>query len=195
MNWSVEFIEGVRHITDPGGIDHMVFLLALGAIYELKDWKKVLLLATAFTIGHSITLFAAGFDVVVLSGSMIEIAIPITIFITALSNTGGVWRNSTAVDRSKLRYIMAVIFGMIHGFGFCNYFRMMRIENESILEPLLMFNLGVEAGQVLIVTTLMLISAFLKGIFRIRESVWILFVSGMAAGIALLLLSNLLLEA
>jgi len=195
MSWSAEFVEGVRHITDPGGIDHMVFLLALCAIYELKEWKNVLLLATAFTIGHSVTLFAAGFDIVVLSGSMIEMAIPITIFITALSNTGVVWRNSTALDSSKLRYIMAIIFGMIHGFGFSNYFRMMRIENESILEPLLMFNIGVEAGQVLIVTAIMLISALLKGMFSIKQSVWILFVSGMAAGIALLLWSNLILEA
>ncbi len=195
MSWSAEFVEGVRHITDPGGIDHMVFLLALCAIYELKEWKNVLLLATAFTIGHSVTLFAAGFDIVVLSGSMIEMAIPITIFITALSNTGVVWRNSAALDSSKLRYIMAIIFGMIHGFGFSNYFRMMRIENESILEPLLMFNIGVEAGQVLIVTAIMLISALLKGMFSIKQSVWILFVSGMAAGIALLLWSNLILEA
>jgi hypothetical protein len=193
MNLPLEFIEGIKHITDPGGIDHMVFLLALCAIYELKEWRQVLILATAFTLGHSFTLFAAGFDIVVLSGNMIEMAIPVTIFITALSNTRGVWRNGNTTDKGILRYVMALVFGMVHGFGFCNYFRMMRVEDESILLPLLWFNLGVEAGQIIIVLILMLLAAFIKGIFGIRNAVWILFVSGMAAGMAILLLLGLLL--
>lgn len=191
---NADIAAGIGHITDPAGIDHMVFLLALCAIYELRDWKKVLILVTAFTIGHSLTLIAAGLDIVVLPSSWVEFMIPLTIFSTALYNTRGSWRKRYDIENQFSRYLLALFFGLIHGFGFSNFFRMMSTENDTIVYPLLMFNIGVEIGQIAIVSCILLLSFLLTGLFRIRQPIWNLFVSGMAAGISLLLMINLLLE-
>lgn len=191
---NADLAAGIGHITDPRGIDHMVFLLALCAIYELRDWKKVLILVTAFTIGHSLTLIAAGLDLVVLPSSWVEFMIPVTIFSTALYNTRGSWRKRNDIENQFSRYLLAIFFGLIHGFGFSNFFRIMSIEGKNIVFPLLMFNLGVEIGQVFIVLAILFLAFLLIGLFRIRQPVWNLFVSGMAAGISILLIINMLFE-
>jgi hypothetical protein len=189
---NADLAAGIRHIADPGGIDHMVFLLALCAVIELRDWKKALILVTAFTVGHSLTLIAAGLNVVVLPSSWIEFMIPLTIFSTALSNIRRSWYKGSDKENRFNRYVMALLFGLIHGFGFSNFFRMMSIEGENIVYPLLMFNVGVEIGQIAIVSCILFLSFFLTGLFRIRQPVWTLFISIMSAGISLLLTIHLL---
>lgn len=189
------FSEGMNHIADINGYDHIVFLIALCAVYELSEWKKVLILVTAFTIGHSLTLFFAGIDLVVIPSEVAEFLIPCTILVTGLYNLRGTnerrisRRRREGRDRPTVKYILALLFGLIHGFGFSNYFRMIRVdETESFVANLLYFNLGVEAGQILIVLVLLLLATIVMSIFKFRQSAWTLFTSGIAVGISLILI-------
>ncbi len=190
------FLEGLKHISDLNGYDHIVFLLALCAVYDFGQWKKVLVLITAFTIGHSLTLISAGLDLVVIPSHIAEFLIPCTILVTALYNLRSSketkdWRPGKSRGRGRLKYALALIFGMVHGFGFSNYFRMIRVdESENFVLELLMFNLGVEAGQIIVVLAILLIATLFMGLFKFRQNAWTLFASGIAVGISLLLIKE-----
>jgi hypothetical protein len=146
------FIDGILHITDIEGYDHMLFLLALCAPFTFKQWKPVALLATAFTLGHSISLVLASLDIVRFSSDLIEFLIPVTIVLTASFNLISI-PSSTSI--SVYRYISAAAFGIIHGMGFSSFFRMISNEGESFIAQLFLFNLGVEAGQLIIVAAIL----------------------------------------
>jgi len=190
------FMEGMKHITDFNGYDHLVFLLALCAVYDFSQWKRVLILVTAFTIGHSLTLISAGLDIVVIPSHVAEFLIPCTILLTALFNLRETKeprniRPGKLRPGGKLKYFVTLLFGMIHGFGFSNYFRMIRVdEGDSILTELLFFNIGVEAGQILIVIAILILATIMMGVFKFRQRAWILFASGIAAGISLILIQD-----
>lgn len=180
---------GFDHITDPNGYDHILFVVALCAIYAFREWRKVLVLVTAFTLGHSVTLALSTLKIITYSSAVIELLIPITILVTALSNFS---ENSTADSKSpKLRYVLAASFGLIHGMGFSNYLRSLLGEQESIVLPLFSFNLGLELGQLVIVTIALAIASFFVEILKIKRLTWNHLISGMVAGMALsLILSN-----
>ena len=121
-SFSLYFSLGYEHILDPNGYDHVLFIIALCAVYLLRDWKKVLILITAFTIGHSITLALSTLQIVNIRADIIEFLIPLTIFITAMSNV--LKRKSTISPRHvQSNYFYALFFGLIHGLGFSNYLR------------------------------------------------------------------------
>jgi HupE / UreJ protein len=141
-------IEGIEHITDWNGYDHILFLLALAAPFALKDWMKVLKLATAFTLGHSLTLALSATDIIHFNRDLIEKLIPITIILTAVTNVMGL--NQKFSSSGWLSYFITASFGLIHGMGFSSYFKMIYDEQSSIALGLLGFNLGVEIGQLLI---------------------------------------------
>lgn len=191
---SYHFIEGLKHISDINGYDHIVFLIALCAVYDFSQWKRVLWLVTSFTIGHSITLFFAGMDWVGIPSAWAEFLIPCTILITALYNLRETKQRRRPRQQNQggaVKYVLALLFGLIHGFGFSNYFRMIRIdEQQNFVADLLMFNLGVELGQILIVFILLLISSIFMSLFRFKHAAWILFTSGIAAGISLILIKD-----
>ncbi|WP_339608090.1 HupE/UreJ family protein [uncultured Roseivirga sp.] len=175
---------GHEHILDIYGFDHILFVIALCAIYMAQDWKKVLILVTAFTIGHSITLALSTFELVNFRTDIIEFLIPVTIFITAFSN---IIRKQNSVKPSvlNLNYFFALFFGLIHGLGFSNYLKSLLGKNESIITQLLAFNLGLELGQILIVVFFMIISFVFTGLFRVSRRDWNLVVSSAIAGIAI----------
>ncbi|MFN4146352.1 MAG: HupE/UreJ family protein [Runella sp.] len=179
---------GFEHITDPNGYDHILFVVALCAIYAFKDWKKVLILITAFTVGHSITLALATLHILKYSTALIELLIPITILITALSNFAESEKGQP--QSAKLRYLLAVGFGLIHGMGFSNYLRSLLGMQESIVMPLFAFNVGLEIGQLAIVVIALLISTVFTGIFKIKRLTWNHVISGIVAGMALSLILN-----
>jgi hypothetical protein len=145
------FFDGIMHITDVEGYDHMLFLLAMCAPFTFRDWKPVAILATAFTVGHSVSLALAAFDVIRFSSEIIEFLIPITILATSAFN----WFSSDSNNRSAYRYMTAGIFGVIHGMGFSSFFRMISSEGEGFIGQLFLFNLGVEAGQLLILAVIL----------------------------------------
>ncbi len=158
------FSEGVLHITDIGGYDHMLFLLAMSAPFTVKDWKSLILLATAFTLGHSVTLALAGFQLVKFNSDLIELLIPITIALTSLYCF---FYGENKVSFTS--YAMVATFGLIHGLGFSSYFRMMFDEGTDAMKNLFLFNLGVEFGQVVVLVVILALFLAIDQIIRKLE--------------------------
>jgi hypothetical protein len=183
---------GFQHITDINGYDHILFIIALCAIYRLKDWKKVILLVTAFTVGHSITLALATLNVISYSTKLIELLIPVTIVLTCLINFfHRSAQYSYEVEESSLfRYPVAIVFGLIHGMGFSNYLRSLLGKEQSIWQPLLAFNIGLELGQLLIVLIVLVVSSLMLDVLRVKKHDWNLILSGIVAGVALMLIKE-----
>ncbi|MGK0366493.1 MAG: hydrogenase/urease accessory protein HupE, partial [Saprospiraceae bacterium] len=144
---------GFDHILDPEGFDHIAYVVALCAVFRISDWRKTALLVTAFTVGHSLTLALVGLDIVQLSPhqkNWVETLIPITIIATALLNIFSVIKGK---HNFRGMYFLTTMFGLIHGLGFSTFFRssLMPGETGELIKQLLAFNLGVEAGQLVIV--------------------------------------------
>ncbi|MEL7123509.1 MAG: HupE/UreJ family protein [Bacteroidota bacterium] len=186
---------GFEHISDLQGYDHILFIIALCAIYNLKEWRKVAILVTAFTIGHSVTLALASFGIIPIRAALIEFLIPVTIVATALYNVivhkkdESEEAKKTFGSKINLNYFFALIFGLIHGIGFSNFFKASLLpgEEESLLQQLLAFNIGVELGQLAIVAVILVTSYVAFNFLRIKQREWNLFISGAAAGIALIM--------
>ena len=176
---------GAQHIADWEGYDHILFIMALCLRYLLQDWKKVLILVTAFTIGHSITLALSVLNIVNISTHWIEFLIPVTIVITALSNV--LQPNTEPKTRFPFVYFMALIFGLIHGLGFSNYLKSLLGKNESIVGDLLAFNLGLEAGQLIIVAAVMVVTLICVSVLKAPRREYTIFMSGGIFGIALIM--------
>ena len=174
---------GTEHILDIKGYDHILFVISLCVLYSIVDWKKELILVTAFTIGHSITLALATLGIITMDLRLIEFLIPVTIFITAVSNLF----SSETVERSKVQinYIYASFFGLIHGMGFSSYLKSLLGSDTSIFTQLFAFNLGIEVGQILIVGVFLGVTAIFQSIFWVSKRDWIMIISSAIAGIAL----------
>lgn len=178
---------GLDHILDVNGYDHILFVVVLCALYQSTDWKKVLILITAFTIGHSITLALATMRVIKINADLIEFLIPVTILFTAISNLftreeriaeGKIWRN----------YCYAGFFGLIHGLGFSNYLRALLGKDETIILQLFAFNVGLEVGQIIIVGLFLIVSFIFVGIGGVSRKDWKMIISSAVGGIALMLM-------
>jgi hypothetical protein len=139
---------GWKHILSWDATDHIYFIVALSIIYSYSDWKKVLVLVTAFTIGHAITLYLSALDLFRFGIEWVEFAIPCTIVVTA--GTNFIIREERK-QRSVLQYILALCFGLVHGMGYANYIRMMLSKNQNMVWSLFSFNVGLEIGQLLVV--------------------------------------------
>jgi hydrogenase/urease accessory protein HupE len=182
-DFNIFFPMGIEHITDLNGIDHILFIMALCLRYVISDWKKLLVLVTAFTIGHSITLALSTLNVIEAPRNWTEFFIAITIIITAISNC--------FVNDFKFKskypsiYFFALFFGLIHGLGFSTMLKSMLGKDQSIVVQLLAFNLGLEVGQVIIVMFILLFSFLLVNILRVNRKYYLLFVSGGIAALAL----------
>jgi len=186
---------GFEHILDPNAYDHILFVIALCAVYQIKEWRKILVLVTAFTIGHSITLALSALKIVVFPAEVIEFLIPLTILATAIFNVVSKKRNDTEGEALapwsktvQLNYLLALVFGWIHGLGFSNFFKALMGPDESILGPLFAFNVGVELGQLIVVALTVIIGYLLVNRLKVPHREWNLFVSGAAAGIAITLM-------
>ncbi len=178
---------GLEHILDFKGLDHVLFIIALCAAYDIKSWKRILILVTAFTIGHSLTLALSALDVLKVDQDIVELIIAITIAITALQNVIISKPDQTA---HRLKYTAALVFGLFHGMGFSTYFRQILSREDEIILPLLSFNLGIEVGQLCIVAGMLLFFFIADRSLKIKPRDWNLFLSGIAFGAALLMLSE-----
>ena len=183
---------GFNHIANFNGYDHILFLVVLCAVYQLKQWKKIIILVTAFTIGHSITLFLVSFDIFSIPSRYVKLLIPITIMITSLHNIGIIEKIKNS-NMSK-NYFLALFFGLIHGMDFSNYFKALIMSPEEIIIPLFAFNIGLEIGQFLIVFVIVLISYVFLSVLKVKYYSWNLFVSGAAFGVSLISILELSLE-
>jgi hypothetical protein len=180
---------GFEHIANIRAYDHLLFIVTLCAVYTWKEWKKVLVLVTAFTLGHSLTLALSALDIFRLPSDLVEIVIPFTILITALHNV--IAKKAEGRTFSKpvtVNYFFALFFGLIHGMGFANFFRSLMGDTSDIMLPLFSFNLGIELGQIGIVVVFFLLLLALTRLFFINHRNWTIFVSGAGAGVAVVLI-------
>jgi len=181
------FSTGLTHILDLRGYDHILYVMALCALYTFREWKRLLLLVTAFTVGHSATLACSVLRLVSVPQVWVEILIPITIIITCIVNIAN---RHKPLTRFNLTYFLALFFGFIHGLGFSYLLRSMLGREDSVWLPLLSFNLGLEAGQIVIVMAMLIISVFLYRYTRVSKPMYATALSSVALLVAGYLLFN-----
>jgi len=181
---------GTEHILDwQNGYDHILFVVALCAVYVTSDWKQVLILVTAFTIGHSITLALATLRIVSFNTNLIEFLIPLTILVTAIANL--FQKEDRIYERNiHLNYLFASFFGLIHGLGFSNNLRDILGEAGNIASPLLAFNLGLEIGQIIIVGIFMALTFLAVDLTGVKRRDWKMIISSAIGGMALILIKE-----
>ena len=165
---------GWEHIISLDALDHQLFVLVLVAVFVMKDWKDILWIITAFTIGHSITLALSVFDIVRAPAKWVEFLIPLTIVITAFDN---ILMRNRPNNLMKMNFYLALFFGLIHGMGFANTARMMIANEQHIFVPLLGFNVGLELGQIAVVAAILIIQFILLNLFKVNRKDWIMFIS------------------
>lgn len=165
---------GWEHIISKDALDHQLFILALIAIFSFRDWKKVLILVTAFTIGHSLTLVLSALDVFRFPSDWVEFLIPCTIVFTALDN---IIFSKNEKKLIQLNYYLALLFGLIHGMGFANSVRMMLSNEQDITLPLFGFNVGLELGQIIVVAIALFIHYIFSEVLKLSNKIWIYIIS------------------
>ena len=173
---------GWEHIMSWDALDHLLFIAALAAIYLLKDWKQVLVLVTAFTIGHSLTLALSVLDIIRFNNKWVEFLIPCTIIITAFSN---LFQKKFTAQSIRINYFLALSFGLIHGMGFANTIRFILAEDQRIGWGLFGFNVGLEAGQIVVVTILLLFAYLIVNMLKVNRRDWVIFLSAGVFSLAL----------
>ena len=173
MNDFQLYIEmGLKHVLDFSAYDHILFLAALSVVFTIKQWKKVLWLVTLFTVGHSVTLALSAYNILNIDVALIEFLIPVTIFLTAVFNIINAIRNTE--NSNDINLIFALFFGLIHGLGFSNYFRMMIGKEENKLMPLIEFALGIELAQVIIVLAILTIGYVFQQYIKLKKQYWVI---------------------
>ena len=176
---------GLNHVLDINGYDHVLFLIALTVPYAFKDWKRVLLLVTLFTVGHTLALILSVYEIVIIKAYLVEFLIPITILITAsfyLFTAGKTGKKESITFIS----LVTIFFGVIHGLGFSNYFKTILPGNATDkLLPLLDFALGIEAAQIIVVIIVLLLSYIVQTFFRFSKRDWTLVMSSFVIGVVI----------
>jgi hypothetical protein len=173
---------GWEHIINKSALDHIFFIAALAAIYMLRDWKQVLILVTAFTIGHTITLILSTKQIVEVNSNWVEFLIPCTIVLTAISN---LFQKNFTPGSVRINYFLALFFGLIHGLAFANTLRMIIAEDQSFALSMFSFSVGLELGQILIVFLILLLSQLLIGVLKIERRNWVIFASAAVFALAI----------
>lgn len=175
---------GMNHVLDINGYDHVLFLIVLAVPYAFKDWKRLLLLVSMFTLGHALSLVLAAYGIVSVNGKLIEFLIPITILIAAIYNvfTTGKKDRSTKIS---LLFFATLFFGLVHGLGFAREFKMFVGQSEDRLELLIEFALGIEIAQIIIVFIVLFIGFLCQMIFRFSRRDWVMVFSAIVIGLVI----------
>ena len=181
-DFSIYFSTGWFHIISVNALDHILFIIALSAIYLIGNWKQLLVLVTAFTIGHSLTLALSVFDIIRVKDQWVEFLIPCTIIATAGFNF---FVKDFSPRSLRLNYFLALFFGLIHGMGFANSIRFMLAKEQQLWLPLLSFNLGLEAGQIVLLSFILLAGFLLVTKSKLKRSWWVMGLSGCCLLIAI----------
>ena len=174
QDFTFYFKLGWEHIISKDALDHQLFILALACVYTITDLRRVLILVTAFTLGHSITLALSVYDVIRFSSKWVEFLIPCTIFITAINNLVQI---KSIAKSAKINYYLALCFGLIHGMGFANAIRIMLAHDQTIALGLFGFNIGLEAGQIFVVSIILSLGFLFLNSLKISRRDWVFFLS------------------
>ncbi|GAA4235088.1 HupE/UreJ family protein [Postechiella marina] len=185
--FNVEY--GINHVLDINAYDHVLFLIVLTIPYIFRDWKRVLLLVSTFTLGHTLSLILAAYGVVKVNGALIEFLIPVTILIVAVFNifTAG---KGARKERVGVLFFTTLFFGLVHGLGFAREFQMLLSKNDNKLILLLEFALGIEIAQVIIVFIVLFLGYIIQTVFRFSKRDWIMVVSAIVVGLVIPMLLN-----
>jgi hypothetical protein len=180
---------GMNHVLDINAYDHVLFLIVLTVPYIFKDWKRVLLLVSTFTLGHTLSLVLAAYNVVRVNGALIEFLIPITILVVALFN---VFTAGKGAQKGKvgMLFISTLFFGLIHGLGFAREFHMLAGQTDNILFLLIEFALGIEIAQVIIVFVVLFLGFLMQTLFRFSKRDWIMVISAIVVGLVIPMILN-----
>ncbi|MCH4828306.1 MULTISPECIES: HupE/UreJ family protein [Flavobacterium] len=174
---------GLKHVLNINAYDHILFLIGMTIPYSFNDWKKWLTLVSLFTLGHSISLILSVFGIIYIKENLVEFLIPITILIVALFNlfTAG---KSSKKESITLITIVTLLFGIIHGLGFSNYFKTLLpgSKSDKVL-PLAEFALGIESAQIIVVFVVLIISFIIQSVFRFSKRDWTLVMSSFIIGV------------
>jgi len=182
-DFGLYFTWGLQHILTWEALDHILFVAALCLRYQFKDYKKIVILITAFTIGHCTTLVLSSLNIINVKTSLTEFFIALTIVFTAFSNL--FVKDVAHQKKLPFIYFMAMIFGMVHGLGFAYGLKSILGRNESIFVPLFAFNTGIEIAQVLVALVVLCVSYIFAHFLHVPFRTWLLFVSGIIFGLAL----------
>lgn len=181
----IYFNTGLRHVLDINAYDHVLFLIALTIPYAFKDWKRILLLVTLFTAGHTMALILSVYEIVIIKVNLVEFLIPITILVTAFFHLFTAGKNSKKESISFIAFV-TLFFGIIHGLGFSNYFKTILPGSASDkLVPLLEFALGIEATQIIVVLIVLILSYIVQTFFRFSKRDWTLVMSAFVIGVVI----------
>ncbi|MGB5359061.1 MAG: HupE/UreJ family protein [Eudoraea sp.] len=167
---------GIDHVLDWGAYDHVLFLAALTAPFTFKHWKRVVVLATLFTIAHCLSLLLSAYDIINVDVELIEFLIPLTILLTAVNNIVQVFMAQGKKNAYLLEFA-TTFFGIIHGFGFSNYFNMLMSEEEEKIGPLLGFASGIEISQITVIFSILTLAFIMQSKFGMRRSVFTVLIS------------------
>jgi len=180
---------GINHVLDINGYDHVLFLIVLSVPYLFKDWKRVLLLVSVFTLGHTLSLFLAAYNVVSVNGKLVEFLIPVTIFIVAIFNVFTAGKQAKN-EKIGVLFFTTLFFGLIHGLGFAREFKMMVGKSDNKIMTLLEFALGIEIAQVIIVFLVLFLGFLMQTVFRFSKRDWIMVVSAIVVGLVIPMIMN-----
>ncbi len=175
-DFSFYFALGWQHIITIEALDHILFIAALAAVYLFQDWKKVLVLVTAFTIGHTITLILSTQQLIEVNTGMVEFLIPCTIVMTAIANF---FHKSFLPRTISWNYFLALFFGLIHGLAFANVLRMVLASDQNFALSMFSFSAGLELAQILIVLVVLLLAHVFISIVKIKRRTWVVIISGL----------------
>lgn len=173
---------GWEHIMSWAALDHLLFIAALAAIYLVGDWKRVLILVTAFTIGHSLTLALSVLDLIRFSSTWVEFLIPCTIVITSITN---LFQYKFSSRSTRINYFLALGFGLIHGMGFANTIRFMLAGDQGLGWSLFGFNVGLEVGQIVVVSIILIMAHIMVTLLKINRRDWVIFLSAAILSLSL----------
>jgi len=173
-DFSMYFEVGWDHIITTQALDHIFFIAALAAIYMLKDWQPVLILVTAFTLGHAITLLLSAKEIVNVNIEVVEFLIPCTIVFTAASN---LFLKNFTPGAIRINYFLALFFGLIHGLAFAETLKFMLASNQSFVFPWISFSVGLELGQILIVFLILFLAQLIVGVLKLNRRIWVALIS------------------
>lgn len=175
---------GINHVLDINAYDHVLFLIVLTVPYLFKDWKRVLLLVSVFTLGHTLSLVLASYDLVRVKVSLVEFLIPMTILIVAIFN---VFTAGKGPQKNKVGvlFISTLFFGLIHGLGFAREFKMLLGDSDSKLPLLVEFALGIEIAQIIIVFMVLFLGYLIQTLFRFSKRDWVMVVSAIVIGLVI----------
>jgi len=180
---------GTNHVLDINAYDHVLFLIVLTIPYLFKDWKRVLVLVTMFTIGHTFSLILAAYGIVKISSNVIEFLIPVTILVIALFNIF-ISGKRTKQEKRGVLFFSTLFFGLIHGFGFAGEFKLLVGKSENKLATLIEFALGIELAQIIIVFVVLFLGHLIQTFFRFSKRDWIMVISAIVVGLVIPMLLN-----